>query len=519
MKSFRSYPILLLTVPLAGGIFLSDTFFSSNNNLLLHVGILAILTFALWVSVVIHSFRFRWLFGTFLFFWLIMFGSVLVQYHRLKTVHTWSAVRQIYHGIVLDTPRERAKTICCRMSVEDSEVLVYFMKDSLSRRIVPYERLTFYTQLSMPENMQRTSRFDYPRWLRRNGITGTGVVYRGEWTNHGTINHPSFRQYAMLCRTNILHTIHQWGLKEEQGLITSLAVGYKDELTDEQRSHFSQAGVSHVLSLSGLHVGILWGILIFILSPLRKRMSGRVVSWFVSTIVLWAYAFITGLAPSVVRAVAMCMLVDLGRIRCSRVSTINILSAVAGGMLIYRPYYLYDVGFQLSFMAVLAICVCYRPLCSLVKRSNPLLTSVWKILCISFSAQLGTAPLIAIYFGSFPVYFLVANLLVTPLIPFILYLTLICLITSVIPCVQSVFLWFLHVLSQIVISLTTYISQLPFSSIRLTSVSPWGIVWIYLFLASVILSLSLRKRQNIFVMLIVIWLGSVGMVISRVYCC
>lgn len=514
MKSFRSYPILLLTLPLAGGIYLSDTFFHSYCGLSLHVGILTFLTLILLISALLRSYRFRWLFGVVLFLWMMVLGSVLVQYEGLRMKPPWPAGKQIYQGIVLETPRERAKTFCCRMKVEGREVLIYFMKDSLSRQISPYDSLLFLTQLAMPKD-STSSRFDYARWLMRNGINGTGVVYRGQWRNAGTSSRQSIRRYAMQCRTSILKIIQEWNMPKEQGLIEALAVGYKDELTDIQRSQFSQAGISHVLALSGLHVGILWGLLICLFSPFRKRLVGRVWSWVVITIILWCYAFVTGLAASVVRAVAMCTLVELGRIRRSQISSLNILSAVAGGMLIYHPFYLYDVSFQLSFMAVFSICISYRPLCELFQPSNPLLSNIWKLICISLSAQIGTAPLVVSYFGSFPVYFLLGNLIITPLIPLILYLIVFSLLTSFIPFIQTSLLWLLQHLVQIVVFLTKHISTLPSSSVQFTSVSPLVIVWFYLLMATIIICINTRKRRDKILSLVVIWLGTVGLVISR----
>lgn len=502
---FRSYPILLLTVPLAGGIYLSDTFFHSPNVLSLHLGILTVLTLVLLMSAIFRSYRYRWVFGLVLFLWMMTFGSVLVQYENSVLSPTWNPNRQIYHGVVLEPTRERAKTYCCRMKVDRREVLVYIMKDSLSSRISPFDSLIFRTQLSVPEA-------NYSR-----SLSGVGIVFRGQWVNCGKAR-SSIRQSAMKCRTNLLHIIQEWGMPEEQGLINALAVGNKAELNADQRTHFSQAGVGHVLALSGLHVGIIWGVLVFLLSPFRKSLAGRVISWVVMTVVLWAYAFVTGLAASVVRAVAMCLLIELGRIRHSRISTINILSAVAGGMLIYHPYYLYDVGFQLSFLAVLSICICYRPLCDMISLSNPFLSYLWKLLCVSFSAQIGTAPLVAFYFGSFPVYFLLGNLLITPLIPLILYLIILSFSTAVLPPVHTCMLWLLKQTAHFVTYLTDQISMFPYSVIRFTSVSSLSVVWTYLFLASIIFTFSSRKRQSKIVTLVVIWLGTV-LCLSDVYRC
>lgn len=226
-----------------------------------------------------------------------------------------------------------------------------------------------------------------------------------------------FRQQALLVRELVVRRYEEWGLDGDVlAVVSALTVGDKSDLTPELKATYSASGASHVLALSGLHIGILAGILTLLLYPLRLFPLGRSLTGVLTVLLLWAFAFLSGLSASVVRAVTMFSLyVGASFFLEGRFSGFLSLSLAAFLMLLYRPFYLFDVSFQLSFLAVWGILLFYPVFSGWLPAGCRRIRWLWNTLSVSMAAQLGTLPFVLFYFGAFPTYFLLANLLVTPL--------------------------------------------------------------------------------------------------------
>lgn len=201
---------------------------------------------------------------------------------------------------------------------------------------------------------------------------------------------------------------------QERAVASALILGVKDGLDNEMVQAYSSTGAMHVLAVSGLHVGIIYFILMLFLKPLQRWKHGKWTLAVISIIALWAYAFVTGLSPSVLRAVAMFTIMALSRPLQYRTNIYNTLAVAAFALLMYEPYMIMSVGFQLSFIAVIGIVYIQPKLAQLWEPQNWLLDKVWQVTCVSLAAQLATFSLGLLYFHQFPVYFLVSNLFVIP---------------------------------------------------------------------------------------------------------
>ena len=191
------------------------------------------------------------------------------------------------------------------------------------------------------------------------------------------------------------------------------------------------SGASHVLALSGLHIGFLYMLLLLLLKWLPGNVWGvRLFRAIVIITALWGFAFITGLSPSVVRSVIMFSLLALSVLSGRTGISLNTLALTAFIMLAVHPFWLFDVGFQLSFSAVTAILLIYPRLFRLLPIGNGVLKKVWALMCVSLAAQIGTAPLVLLYFSRFSTHFLLTNLLVIPLVSVIMYSAVILLVVS-----------------------------------------------------------------------------------------
>lgn len=200
----------------------------------------------------------------------------------------------------------------------------------------------------------------------------------------------------------------------EKAIAAALVLGVTDGLDNELLRAYAATGAMHVLAVSGLHVGIIYWIILLLLKPLNTSRSGKWSIAVISLVTLWTYAFITGLSPSVLRAVTMFTFMALAKPWGRTTNIYNTLAAAAFCLLIYEPYLVMSVGFQLSFIAVIGIVFIQPLIYPWWQPANRLLDEVWKITSVSLAAQLATFALGLLYFYQFPNYFLFSNLLVIP---------------------------------------------------------------------------------------------------------
>lgn len=465
--ALRPYPILRLTFPLATGIFLSDVYLRPFHLLAEHVALAAILFAMLMVLLRQGAYRRRWAFGVVVSAFLLVLGSLATQLAWAKALAGWEAENSGYKGIVSEKPVEKEKTYCCKVEVRGKQVLFYVPKDSLSETLKCGDEVFFYARISPPRNAGNPYEFDYASWLRRKYISGTAYAASGFWKKTGESHGFTLQEQALECRRKIIALYKSWGFSgQELAVLSALTVGYKEDLSDELQESYAVAGISHVLALSGLHVGILWGLLNGLLVLGSRKKEVRVLKWAIITALLWGYAFIAGLAASVVRSVIMCMLAGLAQLASDRRASLNVLGAAAFFMLLYNPFYLFDVSFQLSFMAVLAILLLYPRFYRLYATTRSrFLKYVWGIVAVSVAAQLGTAPLVMYYFSSFSVYFLLANLIIAPLVFAIMYMAVGIFILSPFPVLHIYMVEALEKAVGWLNGVAEWVSRLPHSSI------------------------------------------------------
>lgn len=212
---------------------------------------------------------------------------------------------------------------------------------------------------------------------------------------------------------------------DELATVGALTLGYKEELGKELRRHFQASGAAHVLAVSGLHTGIIYGVLLWLLTlggRVKPRYENRAGRWTISLLiisVMWFYAWLTGMTPSVVRAVLMVTIFEVGRMAYRQAISLNTIAAAAVLILLVKPTDLWSVSFQLSFAATAAIVILMSAFRHLVISKYRSLNYLTGILLVSIAAQLGTLPLTMYYFGQMSNYFLLTNLIVLPLATFL----------------------------------------------------------------------------------------------------
>jgi len=215
---------------------------------------------------------------------------------------------------------------------------------------------------------------------------------------------------------------------DELATVGALTLGYKDDIDPEVRRHFQASGAAHVLAVSGLHTGIIYGIIVWILTlggRFKPRYENRLGRWTISIVIIiamWGYAWLTGMTPSVVRAVLMVSLIEIGRMIYRSSFSLNSIASAAVLILLVRPTDLWSVSFQLSFAATSAIVIIVNAInqwtqFSRLQKKKWGKAAYWvlSLMLVSIAAQLGTLPITMYNFGQISTYFLLTNLIVLPI--------------------------------------------------------------------------------------------------------
>ena len=477
---------------MAAGIFCADTWGIEAGWGYL-VGLLAILVF-LFFRLNNSSYATRWVFGAGVSCFMFLVGAFLTAHAWKEVKVDWPSEKKAYRAVVQESVQDKPKTYQVPVEVDGKEVWLYIPKDSISASLLPGDELFVYARIEPPKNREEGQTFDYARFLYYKGISGTAYVPADAWRKTGEQSDTRLKTKALLFREKILQKYRQWGIGTEQmPVLSALTLGHKGSLEKETREAYSVAGISHVLALSGMHVGIIWLLLDVLLRPLSKVR----LKWLKSVLVisaLWMFAFVVGLEASVVRAVLMCMLLEMGRLYGSKPFSLNALVIAAFFMLLYRPFYLFDVGFQLSFVAVLSILVLYPLFYHSFQIKNKVGRWIWGVLCVSMAAQLGTAPLVMYYFSSFSVYFLMTNIVAALLVPVIIYGAVLMVVTACIPGLQGIVVKLLNGCVEALDGIAGWTSSLPNATFTIP-VQPVEIVVFYVLLGAGVMFWKKKRRE------------------------
>ena len=515
------YPLVRIALMLILGIVLADAipFFSNPStcvSLLLGATALAVITI-----------RNAHLSSLLLLVATLFLGAWVMALQSADRLSCPTGQDIAYKAIVTDTPTAHGKVLKCNLLVIDIDgkpnaptpflVRASFLKDSLTGR---WQQLALGSTISVQSVLNNdfglfsSSKFNFGRWMQAHQLYATTFIYFSDWRKvQLTANEKellpaleALRIRLLQAREHLLGNAWQHRLSaENQALVASIALGEKSSLSPAQREAYSKAGVSHVLALSGLHLGIIYSVLWLVFTTLLHRFVRRDWADFIAlaiiTATLWVYVFLVGLPPGAVRSALMLTLYAFVTLLHRNRLSANTLAFACIVMLIANPSALWDVSFQLSFLAVLSIIVLYPPLQSLYQpttRWGTWLRPAWAMACVSVVAQIGTMPLVAYYFGRFSCYFLLSNLLILPLITLLLYATLAAFLVSALPLLQHWLLDGIQWLATAVQTLVDSISMLPYSTIDGLEINLFQTFLAYLLIAlTYALSRYARKWHRI----------------------
>jgi competence protein ComEC len=313
------------------------------------------------------------------------------------------------------------------------QVIIYLQKDS--NNTMPQlgygNQLVFKKPLQAIANAGNPGGFDYKRYCAFHGIYYQIFLKQNEYSITNSTKTNRFNSMLLGLQSWVLNTFKKnIPGNKEAGVAEALLIGYRNDLDIDLVQSYSNTGVVHIIAISGMHLGLIYGLLVIVFMPLRKVKKIAYIRAFFIISILWIFSLLTGAAPSIIRSAIMFSFLVLGETQNQKASIYNNLAASALLILIYDPYSLWDVGFQLSYTAVLSIAIFATPINNLLTIKQKWLRPIWQLIAVTLAAQIITYPIVSYHFHQFPNLFLFTNIIAVPLSSIILYALILLLLIS-----------------------------------------------------------------------------------------
>ena len=363
----------------------------------------------------------------------------------------------------------------------DDEFLIYAKHESIRPPLNPYQ-------------------FDYRSYLEKQGIlhqirADYASVVKKESASKTLFGIASNFRKHIISKLKAKH----FGA-EEMGVVQALLLGKRDDISENTYNSYKNAGAVHILAVSGLHVGIILFLLEFLLSPMKHLPKGKTIKLITVVLLLWSYAFIAGLSPSIVRAVTMFSFVAYALYLNRPTNSFNIIALSMLFILLLKPMFLFQVGFQMSYAAVFAIVWIYPKLQKLWFPEHIIIRKTWQLLSVSIAAQLGVVPISLFYFHQFPALFFISNLLIIPFLGLILGFGILVIILALVDFLPQFMVDGFNWVIQLMNSVVSWVAQQEGFIIKNISFDSVQLVLGYFIIITLVIFLSKPKWKTALVL-------------------
>lgn len=473
----KQTPALKLLLGLVSGILLQEYVVFSLMQIVVGICISAAM-FIVYSSLSLkYKFQVRWLGGISMFLIALSLGAFLLHKQHagyreetLQKIRQADAVELIIHE-PLEAKPKTYKALSKIRSIKAGDqwepafgnVLIYFSKDSLPVNIGMGTHLIVRKPLQLIENAGNPGEFDYRTYSRRNGIYFRTFLKAGEYRAlaEKTVSPGS---YVFALRDRIIGIIDKHIHSDKaRAVAKALLIGYRKDIDRDLLAAFTNTGVVHIIAISGMHLAMIFVAMQYLLTPLRKRRHGKAVSAAVTLAVVWLFTFLAGAVPSITRAAVMITCIIIGSMIGRKTNIYNSLAVSAFVLLLADPYDLWDVGFLLSYTAVLSIVLFQQKIYRSLYFQNKIMQGIWNVVSVTLAAQILTLPLILYYFHRFPNLFIVSNLFAVPLSAVILYLLAAMVILSAVPLLGNLLGVAAEKLIILFNGMLQYLNEVPFN--------------------------------------------------------
>lgn len=468
----KEVPFLRIGLPLCAGI-VSGLYFKPDFTFVSAALLLAITAFLL--SLWFNKQQTNLIFG-FAFSISLYLSGLLLYRHEKESLSDLGPQESVFTGIVSDFPEEKDKSF--RITVEldhltngagsqpvKGSILLYNKKDMLRDDFLPGDILIFRCRPVRIENRGNPYEFDYRFFMENQGIKYYAFTSSADIIKHTSAGHRKLIHRALIARERIIRMFSERGIKGERlALVSAITLGQKSMLDPEQKLNFIKAGVMHIMAVSGLHAII---ISLFVLNALffmkRKLNILRIC---ITILILWGFAFVTGLTPSVLRATLMFTFLQAGKLMKRPSNSINSVLASAFFLIILKPSVIFDAGFLLSYSAVTYIICFYQDFYCLYTCKSWLGDKIWQSAAVTMVAQAGTFPLTLTLFNRFPTYFILANITIVPVSNLLIIAGCLVPLFFKIEFLSRIFAIILNFLTGLTEQMTSQAASLPYSTIE-----------------------------------------------------
>ena len=463
------WPSLRLVIPLIAGIYISDTI--ENTRAEMPVWCLIVTTLLIAIIALISSGRHPRISGCCLSLSFVLAGasSYAIQMNRARV--EWPPHYSVYKGVLNSYPLERERSYRLEVTLRDSlygghNIYLYVVKDSAVQVLEPGQIIEFEGKINKPSS--QGAGFDYESYLLSHGISGTVRVRTKDWRIVPVRSTGNIRTRAVRFRRSVIRKYREWGLEGNAlAVVSAVSLGEKKALSDQLREVYSTSGVSHVLAVSGLHVGIICWMLYVLLPAFLFRKLEWLRELLVMS-VLWIYAIAIGTPVSITRTLIMFSIVAVCRAVNRESSALNSLGVAALLLLAVNPSILFDMSFQLSFSAVFFIVILTPFFLEIFEPANPIGMYLSRVSSLSLAAQIGTVPIVMFHFSGFSTYVLLANLFVVPAMFVTVLLSMLLWVAGWWPFSRDLIVKVLTWIIDVQTDLLTRVSALPYSHVELS---------------------------------------------------
>ena len=383
-------------------------------------------------------------------------------------------------------------------------IIVNVAKDRAKNSLLVGNTIFVNTVLQYNDPPKNPNQFDYGKYLSNKQIYAQIYISKLDIAINKKIKKDIWF-YTSRLHTRIIHNLEKAKFnKTEMNVALALILGQKQEISSDIKQDYQYAGVTHVLSVSGLHVGYIMLFIFFILKPIQNTKKGSLIKLTIIIISLAFFAIVSGLSPPVLRSVVMFSFLAIGNHLHRSSNTYHTLLVSILLVLLFEPYFLFDAGFQLSYIALFSILWLQPLLKNIWLPKNKIIKYLWEALTVSFAAQIGTFPICLYYFHQFPVLFFVTNILILPILSFIMIVGILVMLISVFTgcpiIIIQIFEKSIFLLNQII----HYVASFESFVIKNISFNSYYLISFYLFLIVCIIWLKKPSYNKLIIVLVTI---------------
>ena len=509
---WKKAPFIRILLPFLTGILAQYYFETPYYIILSFVGITAILYFIFSVIPLAYRYSFQWVQGVLISFIIFFAGMMTVWQKDVRNDLNWFG--HLYNDsssliIKVNEPLiEKDKSFKAEGRVEKSikngtgkkvtgKILLYFSKEDLTRLPKYGDKILISGGLQLIKNAGNPGGFNYSRYMAFQQTFYQVFLKQNKFVLLNLQNENALYSFIYNARKKVINILQEFvkGNKKVTGIAEALLIGYKEDLDKDVVQAYSNTGVVHIIAISGMHLGLIYAVLVWIflrLPVIKKNAAIRVV---IILSCLWLFSLITGGSASVLRSAVMFTCILIGKEFFKQSSIYNSLSASAFLLLCYDPFLLWDVGFQLSYCAVVGIVWLQKPIQNLFFIKHKPLQYLWQMCSVTIAAQVLTLPICIYYFHQIPTLFLITNLICVPLSTIILFAEILLIIISPIPIIATLVGKFIYVLTWVMNFIIDKCNNLPLSLIDKIYATPYTTAVLYLFVFAAVAGLLRYNKK------------------------